>query len=211
VLVDRARYDVEDCPWRTGRVDANLFRVVEERAPLAPPVDLRPRPPVEEGAPESVAAPLATAWESMYRSFEEFERRGSSAYAESVLEQSAGLAPAGAAQVRAAGQEYVRQLERIDADARRQIAERFAPPHMIARSGADPSPPLAIDPSGLPAGKTLRQVLTEEGFISRIESQKEALLAAHLADLRRAIGADKVASLERVVQEQIAPGVRSTQ
>jgi hypothetical protein len=211
VLVDRARYDVEDCPWRTGRVDANLFRVVDERTPLAPPVDLRPKPPVEEGAPESGPTPLATVWESMYRSFEELERRGSSAYAESVLEQSASLTPAEAAQVRAAGREYVRQLERIDADARRQIAERFAPPHMIARSGADPAPPLAIDSSRLPAGKTLRQVLTEEGFVSRIESQKEALLAAHLVDLRRTIGADKVESLERVVHQQIAPGVRSTQ
>jgi hypothetical protein len=210
VAVGDARYDLEDCPWRSGRSDANLFRVVDERTPLAPPVDLRPTSPVAEGTPQSRPAPLPTVWQSMYRSFEEHERRGSLAFAESLLEQSADLTPAEAAQVLVSGREYVRQLERIDADARRQIAERFAPPHLAARSGADPAPPLVIDSSRLPAGKTLQQVLTEEGFISRIDSQKEALLVAHLADLRRAIGAEKVASLERVVQQQFAPGVRST-
>jgi hypothetical protein len=103
VQVGDARYDLEECPWRTGRADANLFRVVDERTPLAPPVDLRPRPPVQDGEPRSGPASLSTVWQSMYRSFEEFERRGSSAYAESVLEQSAGLTPAEAAQVRGAG------------------------------------------------------------------------------------------------------------
>lgn len=210
VLLGASRYDVVECPWRTGGADASLFRVVDERTPLAAPVDVRPTPPVEGGTPRSGPPQPSTVWQSMYRSFEEVERRGSPADTESMLEQGAGLTPAEAAQVRAAGEEYVRQLERIDADARRQIAERFAPPHMAARSGADPAPPLAIDLSRLPAGKTLQQVLAEEGFISRIESQKEALLAAHLADLRRAIGADKVAALERLVQQRIDPGVVST-
>jgi hypothetical protein len=148
----------------------------------------------------------------MYRSFTEFERRGELAYAESVLEQNAGLTPAEAAQVRVAGQEYLRQLERVDADARRQIAERFAPSRPDGRSfpppSSRPAAPLVIDPTTLPDGKTLQEVLAEEGLTSRLDSQKEALLRAHLADLRRAIPADKVESLERVVEQQIAPGVR---
>ena len=192
----------------------NLFRVVEERTPVPPPFVVRPIPPLPVGpSPQSEPAPLWSAWESMYRSFAEFERRGEPAYAESVLEQNAGLTPAEAAQVRAAGQEYLRQLERVDADARRQIAERFAPSRPDGRSfpqpsGRDPGAPLVIDPTALPDGKTLQEVLADEGFISRLDSQKEALLRAHLADLGRAIPAEKVESLERVVEQQIAPGVR---
>jgi hypothetical protein len=214
VAVGEARYDLEECPWRTGRADVNLFRVVEERTPVPPPFVVRPIPPLPVGpSPQSEPAPLWSAWESMYRSFAEFERRGEPAYAESVLEQNAGLTPAEAAQVRAAGQEYLRQLERVDADARRQIAERFAPSRPDGRSfpqpsGRDPGAPLVIDPTALPDGKTLQEVLADEGFISRLDSQKEALLRAHLADLGRAIPAEKVESLERVVEQQIAPGVR---
>ena len=126
VAVDDARYDLEECPWRTGRADADLFRVVEERTPLAPPVVVRPRPPIPVGpSPQSEPAPLWAVWEEMYSAFAAFERRGEPAYSASVLEQNAGLTPAEAAQVRAAGAGYVQQLERIDADTRRQIAERF--------------------------------------------------------------------------------------
>jgi tetratricopeptide (TPR) repeat protein len=215
VSVGDARYDLEECPWRTRRADASLFRVVEERTPLPPPLVVRPRPPLPVGAsPQSVPAPLWSVWQTMYESFAEFERRGEPAYSESVLERSAGLTPTEAAQVRAAGQQYVLQIERIDADARRQIAERFGPPRSDGGRGPettsrDPSPPLAIDGATLPDGKTLQEVLADEGFIARLDSQKEALLRAHLADLGRAISPAKVASLERVVQEQIAPGVRS--
>ena len=214
VAVGDARYDLEECPWRTGRADASLFRVVEERTPLGSPLAGR-RPPLPGGPPlQSVPAPLWSVWQSMYRSFAEFERRGEPAYSESVLEQSAGLTPAEAEKVRAAGQEYVRQIERIDSDARRQIAERFGQARSDGGRGPeptnrDPSPPLVIDATALPEGKTLQEVLADEGVIARLDSQKEALLRAHLADLGRVISPAKVASLERVVQEQIAPGVRS--
>jgi hypothetical protein len=214
VAVADARYDLEECPWRTGRADASLFRVVEERTPVPPPFVVRPVPPLPIGpTPESVPAPLADVWEHLYRTFTELERRGQPAYAESVLEQNAGLTKAEAAQVRAAGEEYLRQLGRIDADLRRQIAERFGPSLQTGLGGppfaaADPQPPLGIDRSKLPDGKTLQEVLTDEGVIARVDSQKDALLRAHLADLARAIGAEKAASLERVVREQIAPNVQ---
>jgi hypothetical protein len=214
VAVGDARYDLEECPWRSGRADANLFRVVEERTPVPPPFVLRPTPPLPVGpTPQDEPAPLWSAWRSMYSSFAEFERRGEPAYAASVLEQNAGLTPAEAAQVRAAGKQYLQQLDRVDADARRQISERFAPQRPDGRSfapppGRDPAPPLVIDPTTLPDGKTLQEVLADEGFVSRLDSQKDALLRAHLDDLRRAIAAEKVDALERVVAQQIAPGVR---
>jgi len=208
ISVGDARYDVEECPWRSGRADAVLFRVVDERTPLPPAITMRPTPPLPVGAPRSEPAPLSSAWAQMYRSFDEFERRGSTAYTASILEQAAGLTPEEAARVRAAGREYVRQIERIDADARRQIAERFSPPAAAERSSRDPAGPLTIDGDRLPEGKTLREVLEEEGVISRVEAQKDGLLRAHLADLGAAIGADKSSALERVVREQIAPGMR---
>lgn len=209
VAVGDARYDVEECPWRSGRADAALFRVVDERTPLPPPLSVQPRPPVPVGAPQSEPAPLWSAWEQMYRSFAMFEQRGSPAYAASILEQAAGLTQSESAQVRAAGRAYLTQLERIDADARRQIAERFGPRSSAEQPRRDPSPPLAIDGDRLPKGKTLQEVLDEEGFISRLDAQKDGLFRAHLADLGAAIGADKVASLERVVREQIAPSIRT--
>jgi hypothetical protein len=207
VAVGDARYDVEECPWRSGRADAALFRVLEERTPVPARVRVQPTPPLPVGAPQSKPAPLWSAWEHMYRSFDAFEQRGSPAYAASILEQAAGLAPAESAQVRAAGRQYLAQLERLDADARRQISERFGPPS--ATSSRDPSPPLSIDGSRLPKGKTLQEVLEDEGFISRLDAQKDGLYRAHLADLGVAIGADELAALERVVREQIAPGIRT--
>jgi hypothetical protein len=48
VLMEGARYDLEDCPWRSGRSDAYLFRIVDERTPLEAPLTIRPRSPVAE-------------------------------------------------------------------------------------------------------------------------------------------------------------------
>ena len=210
VAVGDTRYDLEECPWRTGRADAGLFRVEEERTPLPPAVVGRPTPPLAVGpTPQSEPAPLSSVWQMMYRSFAESERRGERAPFAYVFE-AAGLTPAEAAQVRAAGQEYLRQLDRIEADARRQISERFGPsrpdgsPQPLSR---DPTPPLVIDGSRLPDGKALQEALADEGLIARIDAQKEAMLRAHLADLSRAIPAEKVASLRRIVEQQIAPGV----
>ena len=45
IAVDDARYDVEDCPWRSGREDASLFRVVDDRTPLEPPLRIRVQSP----------------------------------------------------------------------------------------------------------------------------------------------------------------------
>lgn len=209
VAVGDARYDVQECPWRSGRADASLFRVVDERTPLPPPIRVQPTPPLPVGESLSEPAPLWSAWEQMYRSFDMFEQRGSTTYTASILEQAAGLAPGEVAQVRAAGRGYLAQLDRIDADARRQIAERFGPRSSAEPPSRDPSPPLSIDGARLPEGKTLQEVLEEEGFISRLDAQKDGLLRAHLADLGVAIGADKVTTLERVVREQLAPNIRT--
>ncbi len=66
----------------------------------------RPTPPLPVGATaQSEPAPLWVVWAREYRSIAEFEQRGSLAYAEGVLEQSAGLTAAEATEVRAAGQE----------------------------------------------------------------------------------------------------------
>ena len=207
VAVGDARYDVLECPWRSGRADAGVFRVVDERTPVPPAIRFQPTPPLPVGAPQSEPAPLWSAWAQMYSSFDTFEQRGSAAYTASILEQAAGLTAAESAQVRAAGRQYVAQLDRIDADARWQIAERFGPPSTAP--SRDPLPPLSIDGSRLPKGKTLQEVLEEEGFISQLDAQKDGLFRAHLADLRVAIGADKLSSLERVVREQIAPNIRT--
>ena len=210
VAVGDTRYDLEECPWRTGRTDVGLFRVVEEGTPLSPPLVVRPAPPLPIGpTPQSEPAPLSSVWQMMYRSFAESERRGDRAPFEYVF-QAAGLTSAEAAQVRAAGREYLLQLDRIEADARRQIGERFGPsrPDGSTRPPTrDPTPPLVIDGSRLPDGKTLQEVLADEGLIARIDAQKDAMLRAHLADLSRAIPAEKVAALQRIVEQQIAPGV----
>jgi hypothetical protein len=208
VAVGDARYDLEECPWRSGRADASLFRVVDERTALPPPLSVGPQSPLLTGTPQAKPAPLWSARATMYRSFESFEQRGSPAYAASILEEGAGLMAGEAAQVRAAGRAYLAQIERVDADARRQIAERFGPRAAAAQPSPDPSPPLSIDGSRLPQGKTLQEVLEAEGFISQLDAQKDGLLRAHVADLGAAIGAEKAASLERVVQARIAPGVR---
>jgi hypothetical protein len=58
VAVGDTRYDLEECPWRTGGTDAGLFRVVDERTPLPPPLTLRPAsPPTVIAPPQSGPAP----------------------------------------------------------------------------------------------------------------------------------------------------------
>jgi hypothetical protein len=46
VMVGDARYDIEECPWRTDRADAGLFRVVDERTPLEPAIRVQPTSPL---------------------------------------------------------------------------------------------------------------------------------------------------------------------
>ena len=53
IAVGDARYDVEECPWRSGRADAGLFRVVDERTPLEPALRIRVRSPVSGELVES--------------------------------------------------------------------------------------------------------------------------------------------------------------
>ena len=227
ILWHGARYDVDDCPWRAGASRAQeaptLYTIVDDKVRTQPALPLLPTPPVPLGdTPGSEPAPEWMAWSHLYSDLVGAERVPQSLAA--ALLERAGLDERDAAAVRGAGDNYLRDLARVDDDLPREIADRYGPkpeaqqpvsggvvqapiPLMIVRFG---SSAVQIDRQAL-GGKTLQEALEADGVIARMDAQKDALLRAHFASLERTIGAAKLAALQDVVRSDVAPKIlRST-
>jgi hypothetical protein len=224
VLWHGSRYDVEDCPWRAGSVRASeagtLYAIVDAKVRTQSPLALAPRPPPPLGdTPTSEPEPEWGVWKVLYDNLQAQDVR--LGLATSVLER-AGLDTGDVAATHGAGNNYLRELARIDGDMLREIADRYSGPVEVrdpvtgvvlppsgrmlvgGRAGV---PAVEIDPRAL-GGKTLQEALEADGVIARYDAQKDALLQAHFGTLEHSIGAAKVAALQRVVRSELAPGMR---
>jgi tetratricopeptide (TPR) repeat protein len=226
ILWHGARYDVDDCPWRAGSARAQeaptLYAIVDDKVRTQPAIQFLPTPPVPIGdSPASEPAPEWMAWSHLYGNLVGAQAVPASLAA--ALLERAGLDAGDAAAVRGVGENYLRELARVDDDFPREIADRYGPkpetqppasgvvqapiPIMIVSFG---SSAVQIDRRAL-GGKTLQEALEADGVIARIDAQKDALLRAHFTALERTLGAAKLAALQRVVSSELAPNIqRST-
>jgi hypothetical protein len=227
ILWHGARYDVDDCPWRAGSARAQeaptLYAIVDDKVRTQSAILFQPTPPLPLGdTPASVPAPEWMVWSDLYSNL--VRAQGVPASLAAALLERAGLDPGDAAAVRGVGENYLRDLARVDEDLPREIADRYGPkpetqppasagvfqapiPIMVVRFG---SSAVQIDRRAL-GGKTLQEALEADGVIARIDAQKDALLRAHFVGLERTLGAAKLAALQRVVSSDLAPNIqRST-
>jgi hypothetical protein len=220
ILWHDARYDVEDCPWRAGSARASeartIYTIVDDKVRTQSPLaGIVPRSPLPVGdTPASEPAPEWEAWKALYDGLDAQDVRLT--VATHQLER-AGLDGSDAAAVRGAGDEYLRELTRIDDDMLREIGDRYGgpvdardpvtgvtlpPSGRMMVGGRSGLPAVQIDPRAL-GGKTLQEVLEADGLIARVDAQKAARLQTHFGTLERSIGAAKLAALQRIVRSEI--------
>jgi hypothetical protein len=225
ILWHGARYDLDDCPWRASspraREAPTLYAIVDDKVRTQPAIPILPAPPVPRGeTPASEPAPEWMVWSDLYSNLA--RAQGAPASLAAALLERAGLDAGDAAAARGVGENYLRDLARVDEDLPREIAGRYGPkpetqppagdvvqapiPIMIVRFG---SSAVQIDRRAL-GGRTLPEALEADGVIARIDAQKDALLRAHFAALERALGAAKLAALQGAVSSDLAPNIQRT-
>ncbi len=227
ILWHGARYDVDDCPWRAGSARAQeapaLYSIVDDKVRTQSAILLPARPPMSLGdTPASEPAPEWMAWSDFYSNLA--RAQGLPASLAAALLERVGLDAGEAAAVRGVGENYLRDVARVDDDLPREIADRYGPrpeTQAPASGGIFQLPPqimvvgfrssvVQIDRRAL-GGRTLQEALEADGVIARIDAQKDALLRAHFTALERAIGAAKLAALQSLMRSDLAPNIqRST-
>jgi len=141
---------------------------------------------------------------------EHFDKQDSQKFAQ-IMKSQTGLEPADIAALKRSGALYNAALERINADARREVGRRYGSDRPIPQASNRPRqlPPDAGPPIQRRPGKTLRMMAVEDGLFAQVEAQKQEALTKHRDTLRKQLGEDKMARLEAFVRVQIAPNVKS--
>jgi hypothetical protein len=163
----------------------------------------RPESPPALGSLTRNAAPGWLAWKVFHESLI-FYSRQSIDQVNDVLRLHVGLEPPAVRTLLNAGQAFAGALDRIDAAARAEVQRRY---------GSDKQPPPGHQSSSRPIvrrpGKTLQQMAVEDGLYAQVESEKNAVLARHLADLTRSLGVENTVQLGRFVNTAVAPHIKT--
>ena len=212
-----ATYDLTLCPWlrESGDRERDLYRVLGKRASArvvaATPAPRLPSPPFEPPVVMTGPPDDPTLWRNFYYNVELIGRSSPASELE-TLRGRAGLTADDARVVLDLAHEYLERFAKIDEDARAEIAARFQvplpfDPAALFPPGATGSGGAArvLVPGRTPDGRSVQEILASEGFMARIDGQKEGLLRAHVQRLDDAIGPAKRAALERSVRGA-APG-----
>jgi hypothetical protein len=172
----------------------------------------RPDTPAPQVVPkEGATVPEWVAW----RVFHD-QVLTASGPARTALDQMLGtrvaLTPQQQQAVRASSATYLATMEAIDREARATIAARYG--QDLPTPSTDAPGTRAAGPVRrvvvVPAGKTLLEVVKESGLYAEVEQQHAAALTAHLADLRKTIGAEPLARLTQVIQTTVRPAIQRT-
>lgn len=184
--------------------------------PLATgPLKAPPAPSLKIGPSDPHAAPVPEwlTWKAFQRSLA-FYNRQSPQGVQDLLATRLGVPRASAALVLSAGETYLAELERIDAETRQAINARYrperAPPVTLTRpsfrSGTEV--PLSARASAQPTGASLRDLAIQDGFYAQVEERRAAALAAHKKQIVTIAGSTQLAAMERFVETEVAPHVK---
>jgi hypothetical protein len=170
--------------------------------------------PLDPAGPKVAPAPEWSVWRAFYSSLEFYGRR-SPHDVEALLAERAALTSAETAAVLEAGLEYLQQLSVIDDAARAEVRSRFqlsdAPPMPLARVQRPAQlrqAPEGLRPKDAQGGLSTYEVLVAEGFVARVQEQKQEILRAHKERLAGTIHPAKLASIEHWINRDIAPSVK---
>ena len=203
----------EYLPLAICAVAAVLFsqKVTGQGVPTPPPSAFRALMPVPilQDQPEILPAPEWSAWRAFYSQVV-LAPSSSPEENKAFVADRTGLTQDATDALAVAGSQYLQELSAIDERARKEIVDRFGPSSL-------PFNPPSLLPNGqsgirpiiqAPQGKTVEEVLEAEGFVARIDEEKQSLLKAHLDQLAISIGSASVDSLKRYVATEVAPNVK---
>ena len=170
----------------------------------------------QQSAPSIVATQTAVpdwlTWKVFHQSLNRYSEKSTAKTTELFKEQF-GVAAKASPAVLALGQSFVATLDRIDADAKKELDRRYGmdlpplPSNVIERFASKgvkpPRRTLKLRP-----GKTLRQMAIDDGLDAEFTRQKEAALARHLTALRQVLGSSKVDRMNQFVFTKVRPNVK---
>ena len=175
---------------------------------------ISPRNPVAHSAQRSSsAAPDWLVWRAFHSSLEFYEAQSQGASGR-ILHYRLSLTDEQSAALANAGQSYLAELSRIEAQTKAAITSRYQSNGVVTPSTLGTSykgVPGAAEPGVMAAprkdGRDLYDVLVADGVVASLETQRQEALRAHLAELRKELGGDVVAEIQDWLREDVAPNV----
>lgn len=149
----------------------------------------------------AIPAPEWMAWQSLYTGLSDHR---------AALQRRASLTDAEFHIVSEQGAIFVRELELIDEQSRREISERYGPefPYQIFGSDLGLPPEFDEDEPYLPPftrdGRPLQLAMEEDGYTEELDSRKYAAYRAHWDALAETIGLYKLIGVEAYVERELA-------
>ena len=171
--------------------------------------------------PQLAPAPDWVVWQAFYEGLKVNapQSPGDAIY---VVADRIGLAMTETNALIQAGQDYLQQLTEIDEAMRRELAPLFHP---------DGLPPISLDslspsnapPPGFQLPRAAEQALhaqrgmivarspAVEGIAARYSEQRRAAFASHKAHVAQILGPERLAVLEQLIADDVAPHIRTIQ
>jgi hypothetical protein len=192
-------------PWSRGFIAVSVVTVVLLAVDVHPgkAVQRTASPPSPPSSTNNTTPPWL-AWKVFHESLIFYSRQSMDQVAD-VVHLQAGLDRGKAAALLTAGRTFVAALDRIDADARNEVQRRYGVDKAPPRDRSATSRPILVRP-----GKTVYQMVVEDGLYAQVERDKHAALERHLAELSRLLGVDTVTELDRFVSTTVAPHVTTS-
>jgi hypothetical protein len=174
-----------------------------------------PEPPAPlASAPASSPAPEWAVWRAFCASLA-FYRERAPAEAEKILAERTGLTTAEIESVvSAAGQRYLQQISAVESSARQDIHSQYQfndSPPTAGSSQAPDQKAAAPQPRVKPPNQssTRYERLAADGVITRVSARLDQTLRDHKRELAAALTPTAFAGLERFIDSDIAPNVRT--
>jgi hypothetical protein len=149
----------------------------------------------------SQTVPAWVAWRAFHDSLTFYNKR-SATEVNKMLNAQFGLTSAQAAAFLNAGQTYVADIQRIDADTRTEVMRRYT--HVLA-GNRPPSSGARTPPTG--PEKSILQRAIEDGLYAQMEAKNQAALDSHLKTLKGALTAAQIVRIGNFVQTVVAPKI----
>ena len=173
---------------------------------------------VDRGPVATALAPDWLVWRVFHDSLDFYDQQ-SPAVVLDLLKERLDLSEAERSEFMTIGYSYLRQLDRIDEEARAEIVARYktdTTPAILPPSVARPEEVLRAGAGQIartfvvgqtPDGHSIRDLLVTDGLVARIEARRQATLRLHLDTVRRAFGSDRLSKIETWVLSEVAPNV----
>ncbi|HVX90164.1 MAG TPA: hypothetical protein VHC20_00780 [Candidatus Paceibacterota bacterium] len=185
--------------------------------PPNPEIATSPPLPVGPASQSAQPAPDWSVWRAFYGSLRYYSRKSPDLVKE-LLTGNIGLGDAQAALLLSMGEQYLNDMDRLDANARAELTRRYPARDVIpqealrnvhrlkVRQGLGAPPPESIPQT--PQGLYLQQQMAVDGLDKQFDAEKMQALAHHQQQLMQAMGTERFAALDTWIRQNVAGSVK---